>query len=123
MLDSSESGAVAHLFSSMARKRRDDPARRELHEEVPGQADRLKRIRRALQFETSTAFAAFLDIDSSRYNAFENGRPLSRDVAFRLVRKIPGLSLDWIYFGKADGLPIELARRLGLFDPPGKATT
>ena len=123
MLDSSESGGVAHSFSPMPRKRRDDPTQRTLREEVPGQAERLKRIRRALSFETSAAFAAFLEIDSSRYNAFENGRPLSRDVAFRLVRKIPGLSLDWIYFGRSEALPIELARRLGLFDPPGKTTT
>lgn len=76
-----------------------------------------------LGYNTSTGFANFLDVGMARYNAFENGSPLSRDVAFRLVRRIPGLTLDWLYFDKPDGLPIELARRLGVFDGPGKRSS
>lgn len=106
----------------MGRKPRRDAAK-PLKEVLPGQAERLKRLRAALGFETNTAFAAFLDIGVQRYNPFENGAPLSREVAFRIVRKVPGMSLDWLYFGKADGLPLELVRRLGLLDPPGKRTT
>jgi hypothetical protein len=40
-----------------------------------------------------------------RWNNFENSRPLSREVAILLVRKIPGLTLDWLLLGKEDGLP------------------
>lgn len=87
--------------------------KRELAEQVPGQIDRLKRLRMAYGFETSTAFAAHLGIGYQRWNAFENGFPLSREVAFVLVKKFPGVSLDWLYFGKIDALPLELARRLG----------
>jgi hypothetical protein len=92
-------------------------------EEIPGQADRLKRLRKAYGFETSTAFAKFLDIGYVRWNAFENGAPLSREVAFLLVRKFSGVSLDWLYFGKTDAMPLELLRRLGELDPPGKRRT
>lgn len=117
MLDSAESHGTSS-FGAMAKKAakstKPEPA-----EEIPGQAERLKRLRSAHGFATSTAFAAFLGIGFQRWNAFENGAPLSREVAFRLVRKFSGLSLDWLYFGKTEALPIELARRLGELDPPG----
>ncbi len=87
---------------------------------VAGQGDRLKRLRETLGYMTATAFADFLEIGITRYHPFEKGVPLSRDVAFLIVRKVPGVSLDWLYFGKPDGLPLELARRLGVF---GNRTT
>ena len=121
MLDSAESHQLAS-FGAMARKS-SKGTKPERYEEVPGQAERLKRLRKAHGFETSTAFAAFLDIGYVRYNAFENGAPLSRDVVFRLVKKISGLSVDWLYFGKTEALPLELARRLGELGPPGKRST
>lgn len=89
-------------------------------ESAVGQSDRLKLLRRTLGYETAMAFAAFLELGYTRYHPFEKGQPLSREVAFRLVRKIPGLTLDWLYFGKPDGLPLEFARKLGVF---GKFTT
>lgn len=82
---------------------------------VAGQGDRLKRLRETLGYMTATAFADFLEIGITRYHPFEKGVPLSRDVAFRIVRRVPGMSLDWLYFGKPEGLPLELARRLGVF--------
>jgi len=100
---------------SMASRKQEDP--------IEGQPERLKRLREVLGYETSQAFATFLDISAQRYNHFENGKPLSREVAFRLVQRVPGLTLDWLYFGKAGGLPIELARELGELQAPGKRTT
>lgn len=87
----------------------------DLLEGQSGQSERLKRLRRALRYDTANAFAAFLEIPYTTYHPFEKGQPLSRDAAFRLVRKIPGLTLDWLYFGKPDGLPLEFARMLGVF--------
>lgn len=95
----------------MSRRSKDQSPSR--WEAIPGQADRLKRLRAALGFKTATAFAAFLDIGNQRYNGFENHYPLSREVAFLIVRKVPGLSLDWLYFGRIDGLSVGLARSLG----------
>lgn len=122
MLDGLESSRAAP--SRPMAKKPPKSTKTEPTEEVPGQSERLKRLRRAYGFETSTAFAAFLDISVQRWNAFENGAPLSREIAFLLVRKFSGLSLDWLYFGKTEALPLELVRRLGLLDPPpGKRTT
>lgn len=79
-------------------------------------AQRLKRLRAILRYPTANAFAAFLKVSPQRWNNFENGTPLSREVAFRLVQSVPGLTLDWLYFGKPDGLPLSLARELGDLD-------
>ena len=121
MLDGLES--LTEAPSLAMAKKVSKSTKREPVDELPGQSERLKRLRTAHGFATSTAFAAFLDVSVQRWNAFENGAPLSREVAFLLVRKISGLSLDWLYFGKTEGLPLELARRLGVLDPPGKRTT
>jgi hypothetical protein len=41
-----------------------------------------------------------------------HGEPVSIKTALRLVERIPGLTLDWIYLGKPDGLPLHLAKGL-----------
>lgn len=88
-----------------------------------GQAERLVRLRESLGYPTATAFAKFLDVGQQRWANFENGYPLSRDMVFRLVQSIPGLSSDWLYFGRSGGLAVDLARRLGELGPPGNRNT
>jgi hypothetical protein len=88
-----------------------------------GQAERLVRLRESMGYPTATAFAVFLDIGQQRWANYENGYPLSREIVFRLVQSIPGLTSDWLYFGATGGLPVDLARRLGELGPPGKRTT
>jgi hypothetical protein len=88
-----------------------------------GQAERLVRLRLALGYPTATAFSKFLEIGQQRWANYENGFPLSREIIFRLVQSVPGLTSDWLYFGKPDGLPVDLARRLGELGPPGKRNT
>jgi hypothetical protein len=114
MLDSFESLARSP-FGAMARKKTSAPAERQTEDRLEDQSDRLKRLRKMLGYETAAAFSVFLELGYTTYHPFEKGQLLSRDAAFRLVRKIPGLTLDWLYFGKPDGLPLELARRLGVF--------
>lgn len=87
------------------------------------QAERLVRLRESLGYPTATAFAAFLGVGQQRWANYENGFPLSREMIFRLVQSVPGLTSDWLYFGKPDGLPVDLARRLGELGAPGKHTT
>jgi DNA-binding transcriptional regulator YiaG len=117
MFGSAESPSVAPSFS-MAKKKKTAASARlaEIDEEVPA---RIKRIRVAMGYETVPPFAQLLGVDRKRWYNFENGFPLPREMAFLLVQRVPGLTLDYVYFGKSDGLPIELARRLGVFDPPG----
>ena len=97
----------------MARKKR--APEDELSAGQAGQSDRLKLLRQTLGYSTAMAFATFLEVGYTTYHPFEKGQPLSRDVAFRLVRKIPGVTLDWLYFGRPEGLPLEFARKLGVF--------
>lgn len=102
-------------------KKKAKPAPKEV---IPGQSERLIRLRKAQHYDTASGFAAFLDIGQQRYSAFENGAPLSREVVFRLVERVPGLTADWLYFGNPAGLSVDLARRLGeVGPPPGKRTT
>lgn len=74
---------------------------------------RLKQIRVLLEFEGQQQMADFLDVSFNRYNNVERGSPLSHDLAVRICQKVPGMTLDWLYFGKTDGLPLGLAKRLG----------
>lgn len=119
MLNSSESLGDAPL-AVMAKKVGRPATKPEQSEEVPGQRERLIRLRKAYGYETTTAFAHFVDIPLTTYSGFENGAPLSRQAAFKIVRKIPGITLDWLYFDKPDGLPLDVLRRLGVLDSPGK---
>jgi DNA-binding XRE family transcriptional regulator len=89
----------------------------------PPVAERLKKLREAMGYESQTAWAKLLGISLARWNNVENGKSLGNDLAFKLVRTVPGLTLDWLYLGVSAGLPIELARRLGELPPaPGKRT-
>jgi hypothetical protein len=65
-------------------------------------------------------FAVQLGIEPRRWNNFERGYPLPRDMAVRLVRTIPGLTTDWIWLNREDGLPARLQRELA---DAGKALT
>ncbi len=87
-------------------------------------AKRAVRLREAMGYASPGAFAALLGYSPQRWGNVENGHPLSRDIAFKLVQMCPGLTLDWLYLGKADGLPLALASRLGeLPSTPGKRTS
>lgn len=77
------------------------------------QGMRLVRLREALGIPTQTAMAVALGIKVSRWNNFERGTPLSLDVAIRICRRFPGVTMDWLFFGNPAGLPLELAKRLG----------
>ena len=58
------------------------------------------------------AFANFLGVDRGRWNNVECGAPLSKDMALRIVRKFPGVTLDWLFLGRPEGLTVEMARML-----------
>ena len=81
---------------------------------------RLRHLRRSLNYQHANTFAHSLGISDNRWRNLENGYPLGKEVAFLLVQKIPGLSLDWLYYGRNEGLSIRLGQRLGEFpdEPP-----
>jgi hypothetical protein len=42
--------------------------------------------------------------------------PLGMDLTRRLVTRFPGLTTDWLWFGRTDGMRVEIAKTLGLAD-------
>lgn len=74
-------------------------------------AHRLRVTREALQL-TPSQFADGAGIKRNTYSQWEaaKGRP-QLDQAMALCQKYR-LTLDWIYFGVADGLPLNLAREV-----------
>ena len=57
-------------------------------------------------------FAELLGVDRGRWNNIECGAPLSKEMALRIVRKFPGVTLDWLFLGRTEGLTAEMARAL-----------
>ena len=89
--------------------------------EKSGVPARLIALRLAVTGDNQTRFAAQFGFEVKRWNNFERGSPLSKEAAIQLVTKIPGLTLDWLFLGKEDGLPVKLQREL--VEAAGKATT
>jgi len=83
-------------------------------------AERLRLLRRIVSGSNQTAFALQMGIEVKRWNNFERGSPLSKEIAFLLVKKIPGLTTDWLWLGNEGGLPLKLQREIA---EAGKATT
>jgi DNA-binding XRE family transcriptional regulator len=121
MFDGPESAPHAPFFA-MAKKQI-SPAASRLPAEDQARAARCRLLREQLGYAQSAAFAAFLGVSPQRWNHVENGKPLGHELAIRLVQAAPGVTLDWLYFGKPDGLPLEWARRLGELGPVGKRNT
>jgi hypothetical protein len=76
-------------------------------------AERVARVMEVCGDLTQTAFALRLGADVGRVNNVLRGHPLGKDMAFKMVRVLPGLTTDWLWFGNPAGLPLELAQRLG----------
>lgn len=85
-------------------------------------AQRLRLLRAALDEKNAAAFARKLGITEARWHNFENGYPLSNEIAIKLVQSYPGLSLDWLYLGHTAGLGLDMAVRLGEASPSGNRT-
>lgn len=72
----------------------------------------MRKLRSLVVGDNAAAFARSIDITPPRWANFEAGMPLSREVAIKLVHKIPGLTLDWLYLGRTEGLTVQLSRQL-----------
>lgn len=62
-------------------------------------------------------------IGYKRWNNFENGSPISKDAIITLCQKLPGISSDWILFGKVETLSLAMQVKLGYLPPPPDAST
>lgn len=97
-------GRVEHSFAAMARS--------STPKETP-EGRRLRLLREALGETNASAFAMRVGLSPSRWaNVETGGLGIGRDFAQRLIKAVPGLSVDWLWFGERRGLSYDLARRL-----------
>ncbi len=82
---------------------------------------RLITLRYLVAGDNQTTFAQQMGIEVKRWNNVERGLPLSKGIALTLVQKVPGLTLDWLFRGVENGLPVQLQRELT--DAGNKATS
>jgi plasmid maintenance system antidote protein VapI len=79
------------------------------------ESKRARCLREAMGFSGrggQQAFAEFLGVERSTWNNVECGAPLGKEMALRIVRKFPGVTLDWLFLGRPEGLTVEMARML-----------
>ena len=82
---------------------------------VCDESKRARRLREATGFNGrggQQKFAELLGVERGRWNNTECGAPLSKEMAMRIVRKFPGVTLDWLFLGRPEGLTVEIARAL-----------
>jgi hypothetical protein len=72
---------------------------------------RLERLARALGL-SDTAFCAKFGLSDRQWVLAKTGRPIGLAAASRIVDEA-GVTLDWIYRGRVEGLPVIMARSLG----------
>lgn len=78
----------------------------------PEIAARVRAVRLAFSDDTATAWAARHGFERRQYSAWETGaNRIPVDHAETLAR-LYGLTLDWIYLGRADGLAASTLQRL-----------
>ena len=73
---------------------------------------RLKLLRTMLGFPTQGAFSSCYNLSNTTWSGYENGKPIPHWAAIYLIQRIPGLSMDWIYFGNEAGLSGKLVTKL-----------
>lgn len=85
-------------------------------------AKRLRLLQKMLEGSehgASSRMARRLDIKVPRWLNILGGMPLSLEVQDRLIARIPGLSVDWIRYGRREGLSYQMAEALGLLGNVG----
>jgi transcriptional regulator with XRE-family HTH domain len=83
------------------------------------ESKRARRLREAMGFNgrgSQQKFAELLGVERGRWNNVECGAPLGKEMALRIVRKFPGVTLDWLFLGRTEGLTVEMAHALAAID-------
>lgn len=79
-------------------------------------AERMTNLRKTLSkafgYKNAKEFTEVLGITKSRWSNVENGYPVSKDLADKLIRKFPGLTRDYIQEGEKRGLSLEMLQLL-----------
>ena len=76
---------------------------------------RLRLLREVLGYKgrgNQKKFAEMIGIDANSWNAYEHGGSRIPVDNMRKLKRKTGVTSDWVYFGDADDLPLNIARRL-----------
>lgn len=116
-----------HLMAKEPQEHRDPDDFRDLGPNAPT-AQRMRRLRELMVsrgvVKNQAGFARFIGTLPSQLNMIEKGMPISKSVAFSIVKKIPGVTLEWLWFGESRGLTVEMCAQLESDTPlRGNSTT
>ena len=75
-------------------------------------ARRLRVLRKAEGDAKPVVWARRVGWSLSKLSNFESGVPLSKNAAIGLAKLIPGLTTDWLFLGREEGLSVDLLRRI-----------
>jgi hypothetical protein len=75
-------------------------------------ARRLRVLRKAEGDTKPVVWAKRVGWSLSKLSNYENGVPLSKNAAIGLAKLIPGLTTDWLFLGRKEGLSVDLLRRI-----------
>jgi DNA-binding transcriptional regulator YiaG len=95
----------------------DEMGRRERDPSAIAAGERLKATRIALGHPNRRRFAQLMDVPDSNLAKWEYGAAMVPPGVVSKLKKVYGVSHDWIYDGERKSLPYELA--LKLMDHPG----
>jgi hypothetical protein len=73
---------------------------------------RLRLLREVYTGDSQPEFAKLIDIPFKRWNMYERGYPIARETAFRLIEKLEGVSVEWLWFGMEGNMSQDLLRRI-----------
>jgi transcriptional regulator with XRE-family HTH domain len=95
-----------------------------IEEEKKAQTMRLRRMREALGYNEQKDFANALGITKSRWGNMETGGlPISKEVAEKIVKKFPILSIDYVLKGDTRGFNMDTLRLLGIAPAAGSSSS
>lgn len=73
---------------------------------------RMQHFREALGHATRASFARFIDVDQNAYSAWERGERFPEVANLLKLKEVTGVTSDYLLFGDASGLPMDLRRVL-----------
>lgn len=72
--------------------------------DVAAYRTRLRLLREIVSGENQVEFSQRLGIPFKRWSNYERGYPVPRETAFLLMKKFPGISVEWLWFGMTGNL-------------------
>lgn len=73
---------------------------------------RLQLFKEVIAAGSQQQVADALEIDMKRWNNYERGYPIPREIAFLIMEKFPGMSAEWLWFGMMGNLSPQYTKKI-----------